>query len=137
MDRQCHHSRTNLLVLYPLFSGRPIYTMKAAKTQIIAFDARYVNDQYHGIGRHAYNLLNALTMLDSDRRYLVFYNPDYPNSRFSMEGLRARANVELRSIQLPLYSPHEQIVWPLLLAQEGVHLFHSPYVLLPLLAHVK
>ena len=30
----------------------------------VAFDARYVNDRYHGIGRHAYNLLEALTRLD-------------------------------------------------------------------------
>jgi glycosyltransferase involved in cell wall biosynthesis len=111
--------------------------MNAKKTQVIAFDARYVNDQYHGIGRHAYNLLDALTRFDAHRRYLAFYNPDYPNSRFSMEALKARANIELRPIRLPLYSPQEQIVWPLLLAQEGVDLFHSPYVLLPLLAPVK
>ncbi len=111
--------------------------MKAAKKQTVAFDARYVNDQYHGIGRHAYNLLDALTRLDSQRRYVAFYNPDYPNSRFSMEDLKTRANLEVRSIRLPLYSPHEQIIWPFLLAQEGVQLFHSPYVLLPLLAHVK
>jgi alpha-1,3-rhamnosyl/mannosyltransferase len=111
--------------------------MKTAKTQVIAFDARYVNDQYHGIGRHAYSLLDALTRLDHHRRYLVFYNPDYPNSRFSMDALKARANVELRPVRLPLYSVHEQIIWPFLLTHEGVDLFHSPYVLLPLLAPLK
>ncbi len=111
--------------------------MKVAQTQVVAFDARYVNDQYHGIGRHAYNLLDALTRIDTQRRYLAFYNPDYPNSRFPMEILRERANVEVRPVRLPLYSAREQVVWPFLLARERVYLFHSPYVLLPLLTRVK
>ena len=39
-------------------------SMTAIRT--VAFDARYVNDKYHGIGRHAYNLLEALTRLDTN-----------------------------------------------------------------------
>ncbi len=103
----------------------------------VAFDARYANDQYHGFGRHAYNLLEALTRLDPDRCYLAYYHPDYRNTRFDMEMLRKRANVELRPIRLPLYLPSEQFVWPVLLAKAGADLFHSPYVVLPLLARVK
>ena len=107
------------------------------KIQTIAFDARYVNDRYHGIGRHAYNLLDALTRLDQDRRYLAYYDPGYKNTRFDLETLGERPNVELRPLRLPLYSPTEQMVWPLVLAQARVDLFHSPYVLLPLLTHIK
>lgn len=105
--------------------------------QTVAFDARYVNDRYHGIGRHAYNLLEALTRLDLDRRYLVYYHPSYRNTRFNMETLRKRSNVELQPIRLPLYLPSEQLVWPILLARARADLFHSPYVVLPLLAHSR
>ena len=111
--------------------------MTAASIRVVAFDARYVNDRYQGIGRHAYNLLEALTRLDPGRRYLVFYHPDYRNTRFNMEMLRERSNVELRPIRLPLYLPHEQLVWPLLLTRARADLFHSPYVVLPLLARTR
>jgi glycosyltransferase involved in cell wall biosynthesis len=103
----------------------------------VAFDARYVNDRYHGIGRHAYNLLDALTRLDPDRRYLAYYHPGYRNTRFNMEILQERSNVELRPVRLPLYLPGEQLVWPVLLEQARADLFHSPYVVLPLLARIK
>lgn len=109
--------------------------MTAIRT--IAFDARYVNDRYHGIGRHAYNLLDALTRLNPERRYLAYYYPGYRNTRFNMEILRERANVELRPIGLPLYLPLEQLVWPTLLARERVDLFHSPYIALPLLTRIR
>src|SRR5947209_16079978 len=103
----------------------------------VAYDARYVNDQFHGIGRHAYTLLNASTRLDPDPRYLAYYHPGYRNTRFNMEALEERTNVELRPIRLPLYLPSEQLVWPILLAQARADLFHSPYVVLPLLARIR
>lgn len=111
--------------------------MTGATIRTVAFDARYVNDWYQGIGRHAYNLLEALTRLDPDRRYLAFYHPDYPNTRFNMEILRERSNVELWPVRLPLYLPHEQLVWPILLTRARADLFHSPYVVLPLLAGTR
>ncbi len=111
--------------------------MTATTIRTVAFDARYVNDQYHGIGRHAYNSLEALTRLDPDRCYLVYFHPGYRNTRFNMEVLRERSNVELRPIRLPLYLPSEQLVWPILLAQAQADLFHSPYVVLPLLARIR
>lgn len=111
--------------------------MPAAPIRTVAFDARYVNDWYPGIGRHAYRLLEALTRLDPERRYLAYSHPAYPNTRFNLEVLRERPNIELRPIRLPLYLPHEQLVWPLLLTRARVDLFHSPYVVLPLLARTR
>ncbi len=111
--------------------------MKTTTNGTVAFDARYINDKYHGIGRHAYNLLDILTELDTKRRYLAYYNPDYPNTRFDLSRLQQRSNLEMRPVHLPLYSPREQLVWPWLLARDRVDIFHSPYVLLPLLAPVK
>jgi glycosyltransferase involved in cell wall biosynthesis len=102
----------------------------------IAFDARYVNDRHHGIGRHAYNLLDALTRLDPDRRFIAYYDPAYRNTRFDMDVVRERSNVELRPLRLPLYFPGEQLVWPAVLARARADLFHSPYVVLPLATHV-
>lgn len=111
--------------------------MAAAKLRTIAYDARYVSDRFTGIGQHAYHLLDTLTQLDRDRRYLIFYHPDYLNTRFDLQKLGERANVHLWPIRLPLYSPHEQFAWPVLLARAGADLFHSPYVMLPLLARTR
>ncbi len=112
--------------------------MRAATIKSVAFDARYINDQYHGIGRHAYNLLDALTRLDPQRRYIAYYYRGYRNSRFDIESLgKRRPNLELRAIPFPLYALGEQIAWPPLLMQARADLFHSPYVLLPLLARIK
>jgi glycosyltransferase involved in cell wall biosynthesis len=102
----------------------------------VAFDARYVNDRYHGIGRHAYHVFETLTRLDSERRYVAYYHPSYRNTRFNIEVLQERPNVELRPLRLPLYLPSEQFVWPAVLARARVDLFHSPYVMLPFAAHV-
>jgi glycosyltransferase involved in cell wall biosynthesis len=107
-----------------------------AMIRTVAFDARYVNDRFHGIGRHAYNVLDALTKLDSDRRYVAYYHPGYRNTRFNMEGLRERPNVELHPLRLPLYVPTEQLVWPAVLRRARADLFHSPYVVLPFAAKV-
>jgi glycosyltransferase involved in cell wall biosynthesis len=111
--------------------------LTTSEATTIAFDARYVNDRYHGIGRHAYNVLEALTRLDPGRRYLVYYHPFYPNHRFDLRTLGQRTNVELRPIRLPLFLPTEQLVWAAVLAKAGVTIFHSPYIALPLLARVR
>lgn len=103
----------------------------------VAFDARYVSDRYHGIGRHAFGLVEAMSRLDSGRSYVIFHDPSAPNERFDLMGLSARPNVRLRAVRMALYSPREQLQWPLLIRQEGVRLFHSPYVTMPLASPVK
>jgi glycosyltransferase involved in cell wall biosynthesis len=102
----------------------------------VAFDARYVNDRYHGIGRHAYNVFEALTRLDPGRRYIAYYHPGYDNTRFDMADLRQRANVEIRPLRIPLYLPSEHVIWPAVLSRARADLFHSPYVVLPFAARV-
>lgn len=106
----------------------------SAQSPTIVFDARFINDRYHGIGRHAYNLLEALTRLDPARRYVVVYHPQYQNTRFDLAGLGCRGNVELLPTRLRLYTPSEQVVWPWLLHKFRASIFHSPYVTLPLLS---
>ena len=99
----------------------------------IGFDARYINDRYHGIGRYAFDLLKALTGLAREHIFIVFRGQG-KDSRFDWRAIEARENVELRIGPWPLYWPHEQIIWPVLIARAGIDIFHSPYFVAPLLA---
>ncbi|HHH42326.1 MAG TPA: glycosyltransferase family 1 protein [Chloroflexi bacterium] len=99
----------------------------------IAFDARYINDRYHGIGRYAFRLLEAMVAAAPERTFIVFRGRGQ-DSRFDWSGLAARPNVELREGPWPLYWPHEQLLWPLLLRRSRADLFHTPYFAAPLLA---
>jgi glycosyltransferase involved in cell wall biosynthesis len=98
----------------------------------IAFDARYVNDRYHGIGRYAFRLLEAL-VVEQERTFIVFRGQEQ-DSRFDWRSLVAQPNVELREGPWPLYWPQEQYRWPWLLRQSRADLFYSPYFVAPLLS---
>ncbi len=99
----------------------------------IALDARYISDRYHGIGRYAFRLLEGVLAQAPDLTFIAFTGRA-ANSRFDWGPLAARPNVELRAGPWPLYWPHEQALWPLLLRQSRADLFHSPYFVAPLLA---
>ncbi len=92
----------------------------------IAYDARYIHDQYHGIGRYAFRLLESLAALAPERAFVVFKGPAR-DSRFDWSGLEKRANVELREGPWPLYLPGEQLAWPRLLVESRADLFFTPY----------
>jgi glycosyltransferase involved in cell wall biosynthesis len=98
----------------------------------IAFDARYVNDRYHGIGRYAFRLLEALVAAAPARTFIVFRGRE-EDSRFDWGALSARPNVELWDGPWPLYWPQEQLQWPALLRRSRADLFYSPYFVAPLL----
>jgi glycosyltransferase involved in cell wall biosynthesis len=115
--------------------GRP--TNARAFSTRIGFDARYVNDRYHGIGRHAYGLLEAVTRLSPQQEFFVYVNPTYPNTRFDLGTLAKRNNVRLCAVRLALYAPLAQLAWPIVLARDGIDIFHSPYVDTPILATVR
>jgi glycosyltransferase involved in cell wall biosynthesis len=103
----------------------------------IAFDARYINDRYHGIGRYAFRLLEALAS-DSHRLGLghtfTVYRGAAPDTRFDWHALLALPNVRMRQGPAALYLPTEQLAWARLLRREPPDLFHSPYFVAPLLA---
>ena len=99
----------------------------------IAFDARYINDRYHGIGRYAFRLLEALVEAAPQYTFLVFRGR-IQDTRFDWEALAARANVELWDGPWPLYGPQEQLHWPGLLRRSRADLYYSPYFVAPLLA---
>jgi glycosyltransferase involved in cell wall biosynthesis len=98
----------------------------------IAFDARYVNDRYHGIGRYAFRLLEAL-VLEQERTFIVFRGQEQ-DTRFDWGSLAAHPNVEIWEGPWPLYWPQEQYLWPSLLRQSRADLSYSPYFVAPLLS---
>lgn len=102
----------------------------------IGFDARYINDRYHGIGRYAFELLMALTQSARDHTFVIFQGKGQ-DSRFDWSVLIRQPNVELRLGPWPLYWPHEQFMWPLLIKRSNIDIFHSPYFVAPLLASSK
>lgn len=97
----------------------------------IGFDARYINDRYHGIGRFAFRLLEAMAAAAPERTFVVFRG-QAQDSRFDWQTLGARPNVVFRDGPWPLYWPHEHLQWPHFLSQSTVDLFYSPYFVAPL-----
>jgi glycosyltransferase involved in cell wall biosynthesis len=97
----------------------------------IAFDARYINDQYHGIGRYAFRLLEGMVAAAPEATFIV-YKGRGRDTRFDWATVATRPNVELREGPWPLYWPHEQLVWPLLLRRDRADMFYSPYFVAPL-----
>lgn len=102
----------------------------------IGFDSRYINDRYHGIGRYAFELLVALTQSAPGHTFVIFRGKGQ-ESRFDWRVLKREPNVELHTGPWPLYWPHEQIMWPVLIRRSNLDIFHSPYFVAPLLASSK
>ncbi|RMF40062.1 MAG: glycosyltransferase family 1 protein [Anaerolineae bacterium] len=100
----------------------------------IAFDARFINDDYHGIGRYAYHLLEAMTRLFPQQRFTLVYNPALRNTRFPLGELAQRANVALQSTRAPLYLPPEQVALPWLMWRLQADVWHTPFLSVPLAA---
>jgi glycosyltransferase involved in cell wall biosynthesis len=125
----------------PWLDSRWIWMSAMNRPERIAFDARYINDRYHGIGRYAFRLLEALVFEAREqaacgaleRTFVVFRGPE-GESRFDWSALAGQPNVELRQGPWPLYWPQEQLLWPWFLRRERIDLFHTPYFVAPLLA---
>jgi glycosyltransferase involved in cell wall biosynthesis len=100
----------------------------------IAFDARYINSRYHGIGRYGFRLLEALAA-GSQHTFVVFLGSQ-PDDRFDWQELLSRPNVEVMNGPRPLYWPHEQLWWPMILSRSMIDLFHSPYFVAPLFTSI-
>jgi glycosyltransferase involved in cell wall biosynthesis len=101
----------------------------------IAFDARYINDRYHGIGRYAYRLVEALIAAAPQHQFIL-YRGEEQDSRFGWESLAEKPNVEIQPGPWPLYWPQEQVSWLRVLRKSRVDLFHTPYFVVPLFSRV-
>jgi len=98
----------------------------------IGFDARYIQDRYHGIGRYAFELLSACVAQAPADRFVVFWDPRLANSRFPLAALLDTPNVIPVEVRLPLFGPFDQFVMPFLARRHRLDLLHVPYVGVPL-----
>jgi len=96
----------------------------------IGFDGRYINDRYHGVGRYAFGLLEALSRISPEHTFVVFRGRGL-DQRFDWKILTERPNIEFCSGPWPLYWPQEQLIWPFLIRQFRIDLFHSPFIIAP------
>lgn len=101
----------------------------------IGFDARYITDRYHGIGRMAFSLVQAMLAAGTDERFVLF-TPSRQDRRFDLDALGASDRVELVPLPIPLLLPLDQFAWPVLVRRHRLDLVHSPYVAGPALAGV-
>lgn len=93
----------------------------------IALDGRYIQDQYHGIGRYMYEMVLHMVNAYPNEQFVLFQNPSYKNTRFDLQRLGQSDNVKLVDTRLPLFYPQQQVVWPWLLQQHQIDLFHTPF----------
>ena len=100
----------------------------------IGIDGRYIQDQYHGVGRYTFETTRELARNYPEHQLIVFFNPAYPNSRFNLETLKTYPNVTLIETHLGLFWPQQQLIWPWLLRRHTIDLFHTPFFDAPLLA---
>ncbi len=93
----------------------------------IGIDGRYIQDQYHGVGRYIYEVALSLASGYPTHEFVIFHNPHYANSRFDLSALASKPNVSLVETSLRLFLPQQQLGWPHLLGDQRIELFHTPY----------
>jgi len=98
---------------------------------IVAYDLRYADDHFTGIGTHAYCLLEALLALPGPERYAVLWNPGLSSSRFDLESLRRHPRVEW--IERPLAPLGFSALWKVgrLLREIRPAIYFSPFYFVP------
>jgi glycosyltransferase involved in cell wall biosynthesis len=97
----------------------------------IAYDLRYADGHFTGIGTHAYALLESLLELPGDERYAVLWNPDLRRPRYRLDRIASHPRVTWTEER---FSP----IHPLGTVQVGAWLrrirpavYFSPFYLLP------
>lgn len=102
----------------------------------IAFDLRFVNDHFPGIGRYAFSLASAFAMLDTPHRFMFIVARDapgrrtIPNTRYNLATLLRSPRVRALAAPPP-FSVAGQIALPALLRLARTDVYHAPYYLFP------
>jgi glycosyltransferase involved in cell wall biosynthesis len=99
-------------------SGRQITRLR------VAVDGRVMQDNYHGIGRHTFELVRRLAERDVD--LLVVRDPTKPG-RLDVDGLGGHPHVRLIDLAIPVVSPAAQPRWPRLLTATAPDVLLVPY----------
>lgn len=90
----------------------------------IGVDGRVMQDRYHGIGRHTYELVHRLA--DRPVELVIFRDPR-ERGRLDVESLARRPRVRLVDFPVPVTSPAAQLRWPRVLAATAPDVLLVPY----------
>jgi glycosyltransferase involved in cell wall biosynthesis len=90
----------------------------------VAIDGRVMQDSYHGIGRHTFELVRRLA--DRDVELVVVRDPTRPG-RLDVDGLARNPSVRLVDLAVPVVSLAAQPHWPRLLASVAPDVLLVPY----------
>jgi glycosyltransferase involved in cell wall biosynthesis len=97
----------------------------------IGIDGRYIQDHFPGIGRYTYNLIKGLTEVAPEGDFVVFHSPQLLNTRYDLDEVGRRPNVQLVPVDVPAFSLKEQYRLPWLAKSLALDLLHSPYYVKP------
>jgi glycosyltransferase involved in cell wall biosynthesis len=100
----------------------------------VGVDGRVMQDRYHGIGRHTFELLRRLAERDVE---LVVVTDSSRLGRIGFPVLSRHPNVALVDLPVPVVSPAAQVALPRLLARTRPDVFLSPYHLAAPLLHPR
>ncbi len=90
----------------------------------IGIDCRIFGVKHTGIGRYVQNLVLELLKEDKKNNYVLFVRKDF-QEKFENE------NVKIVIADIPHYSVKEQIIFPLIIANEKLDLVHFPHFNVP------
>jgi glycosyltransferase involved in cell wall biosynthesis len=90
----------------------------------IGVDGRVMQDRYHGIGRHTYELVRRLAVRDTE---LVVVHDSSRAGRLDVGALAEHRNVRLVDLRLPVVSPAAQLALARLLRADPPDVFLAPY----------
>ena len=99
----------------------------------ILIDARVIQDHFPGIGRYAFNLIDALAPL-LDGEALVLTAQRARNTRYDLARLARHPNVRLVPTDIPIFHPRSQTALPGVLRALQPDLIHFLYHVRPLRA---
>ena len=97
----------------------------------IGIDARFLTDEYIGIGRYSHCLLQGIAHLDRKNEYVIFKSPKYPGRIIDQANFR---DVIIRSAPI---SAGTLFTLGRALKAENLDVFHSHFYITPLLKSYK
>lgn len=98
---------------------------------IVAYDLRYADGHFTGVGTHAWLLLRALLELEGDERYVVLWTaPRKP--RYEVKALASHPRVEWVERDIRTLHPAEPIALGAWLRERKPDVYFSPFYWLPL-----
>ena len=97
----------------------------------IAYDLRYADGHFTGIGTHAYALLDSLLALPGDERYVVLWNPDLRRARYPLDRIASHPRVIWTERRFRSVHPIGTVQVGAWLRGIRPAMYYSPFYLLP------